>query len=239
MRLLQQNSRLRQENSRLTSKLADALMVVRIPTHIHDDDGDDDATVAASNLTDANLCGAVSEQWDGDAHPAAEVPTDDEDVAVAMDGDIVDGGEAVHEKVAVVPSVLRDSPSNFQSNHTAPTLSFDTVPTGTDDIRQIVTNNQIRSQDVEGLPLAPKRKRRRKRKRKRARRRKGQVNRRRPVHSPVTPPCRHDKARSQAVDAARTYESYIREFRELFNSNAAGYCPASGFDTTWHRKGIG
>ena len=82
-RLLQQNSRLRQENSRLTSKLADALMVVRIPTHIHDDDGYDDATVAASNLTDANLCGAVSEQWDGDAHPAAEVPTDDEDVAVA------------------------------------------------------------------------------------------------------------------------------------------------------------
>ncbi|EJK50731.1 hypothetical protein THAOC_30179 [Thalassiosira oceanica] len=77
-------------------------------------------------------------------------------------------------------------------------------------------------------------KRRRKRKRKRPRRRKKQAKPR-PKHSPVTPPRRHTNVRHQA---AKTHESLIKEFQAYFYSDAAKYCPASGFDTNWHRKGI-
>ncbi|EJK54666.1 hypothetical protein THAOC_25686, partial [Thalassiosira oceanica] len=123
-----------------------------------------------------------------------------------------------------------------KSVHAAPSITFELVSTGTEDIRLIETNNQRKPQDVEGLPLEPKRKRRRRRKRKRPQRRKGKANKRRPGHSPVTPPRRQDNARRQA---AKTHESFIKEFRTFIYSNAAKYCPASGFDTNWHRKGIG
>mmetsp|Transcript_36013 Transcript_36013/g.85848 ORF Transcript_36013/g.85848 Transcript_36013/m.85848 type:complete len:292 (+) Transcript_36013:150-1025(+) len=158
---------------------------------------------------------------DDDVTPASE-----DDIADGIDGDTYDGGAPVY----------RDCPNNLQSVHTAPLLAFGLAPTITDDIRQIETNNLQQSQDIEGLPLVPKRKRRRKRKRKRPRRRKGQANKPRPKHSPVTPPRRHTNVRRQA---AKTHESLIKEFQAYFYSDAAKYCPASGFDTKWHRKGIG
>ncbi|EJK75399.1 hypothetical protein THAOC_02879 [Thalassiosira oceanica] len=144
-----------------------------------------------------------------------------------------------------VPAQLDDGDDD-DSVLTAPLLAFGLAPTGTEDIRLIETNNQRKSQDVEGLPLEPKRKRRRKRTRKRPRRRKGKANKRRPGHSPVTSPRHHDNARRHT---AMTYKSFIKEI----NSKDAGIwpvsgldtiwdrtaCPASGFDTNWHRKGIG
>ncbi|EJK61895.1 hypothetical protein THAOC_17530 [Thalassiosira oceanica] len=222
-RLLLTNSRLRQENSRLTSELADTRMAVQVSPHNREDaaaNDDDDATVATSNLTDVDVCETVPD-WDDDG---------DEDVTDDRVDDAIDGGAPVHR------SLHQGSPSNIQSVHAAPSITFELVSTGTEDIRLIETNNQRKPQDVEGLPLEPKRKRRRRRKRKRPRRRKGKANKRRPGHSPVTPPRRQDNARRQA---AKTHESFIKEFRAFIYSNAAKYCPASGFDTNWHRKGIG
>ncbi|EJK62977.1 hypothetical protein THAOC_16392 [Thalassiosira oceanica] len=205
-RLLLTNSRLRQENSRLTSDLADARMAVQVSPHDREDvaaGDDDDATVAMSNLItvdgcetfpdhwDDNVCEAVL-VWDDDIHSAAEVPSSYEDAADDRVDDAIDGGAPVHKGVAVDRSLHQGSPSNIQSVHAAPSLSFELVSTGTEDIRLIETNNQRKSQDVEGLPLEPKRKRRCKRTRKRPRRRKGKANKRRPGHSPVTPPRHHD-----------------------------------------------
>mmetsp|Transcript_11573 Transcript_11573/g.25148 ORF Transcript_11573/g.25148 Transcript_11573/m.25148 type:complete len:345 (-) Transcript_11573:414-1448(-) len=191
-----------------------------------DDDDDDEATVATSNLTGIDSCENVPAQLDDGDDDDDVTPASEDDIADGIDGDTYDGGAPVY----------RDCPNNLQSVHTAPLLAFGLAPTITDDIRQIETNNLQQSQDIEGLPLVPKRKRRRKRKRKRPRRRKGQANKPRPKHSPVTPPRRHTNVRRQA---AKTHESLIKEFQAYFYSDAAKYCPASGFDTKWHRKGIG
>ncbi|EJK70721.1 hypothetical protein THAOC_07903 [Thalassiosira oceanica] len=62
-RLLLMNSRLRQENSRLTSELADARLTVQVsPQEDREDTAtidDDNATVATSNLTDVDGCETV------------------------------------------------------------------------------------------------------------------------------------------------------------------------------------
>ncbi|EJK54374.1 hypothetical protein THAOC_26004, partial [Thalassiosira oceanica] len=216
-------ARLRQAHHCLTQEIARSTAAVPIHGEDDDDDDDDEATVAAaSNLTGIDCCPAqLDDDDDDDVMPASE-----DDEAAAMDGDPYDGGAPVYH----------DCPNNLQSVHTAPLLAFGLAPATTDDIRQIETNNLQQSQDVEGLPLVPKRKRRRKRKRQRPRRRKGQANKPRPTHSPVTPPRRHANVRRQA---AKTHESFIKEFQAYFYSSAAKYCPASGFDTNWHRKGIG
>ncbi|EJK70735.1 hypothetical protein THAOC_07883 [Thalassiosira oceanica] len=221
---------LRQAHHRLTQEIDQSTAAV--PIHGEDDDDDDDddeATVATSNLTGIDSCENVPAQLDDGDDDDDVTPASEDDVADGMDGDTYGGGAPVY----------RDCPNNLQSVHTAPLLAFGLAPATTDDIRQIETNNLQQSQDIEGLPLVPKRKRRRKRKRKRPRRRKGQANKPRPKHSPVTPPRRHTNVRRQAAKTAKTHESFPKEFQAYFYSNAAKYCPASGFDTNWHRKGIG
>ena len=127
--------------------------------------------------------------------------------------------------VEVAPSVERGSTTNLQSVLAAPLTAFASAPASTDDIRQIETNDQLESQDFEGLPPKPKGKRRRKRNK---RRRRGRAKKSRPKHSPVTPPNRHDKARRHT---AMTYKSFLKEIY----SEDAGHCPVSGFDTIWDR----
>ncbi|EJK47054.1 hypothetical protein THAOC_34253 [Thalassiosira oceanica] len=132
-RLLLTNSRLRQENSRLTSELADARLTVQVSPQDREDTAtvvDDNATAATSNLTDVdgcetvpdhwddNVCGTVSD-WDDDNHSAAEVPSGDEDVADDRIDDAIDGGAPVHKGVAVDRSLHQGSLSNIQSVHAA------------------------------------------------------------------------------------------------------------------------
>ncbi|EJK47397.1 hypothetical protein THAOC_33880 [Thalassiosira oceanica] len=199
-RLLLTNSRLRQENSRLTSELADARLTVQVsPQEDREDTAtidDDNATVATSNLTDVdgcetvpdhwddNVCGIVPD-WDDDIHSAAEVPSGDEDVADDRIDDAIDGGLQML-KVFLLSRRGRDVASGHVSVRDAARARPTSAALGT-------------------LLCDPT-------------------------------PRRHDNTRRQA---AKTHESFIKEFQAFIYSNAAKYCPASGFDTNWHRKGIG
>ena len=234
-------ARQRQETERLRIELSGCTAVQEQRRSDVDND-DEDATVAASNLTDNGLFGAVSDSWDEDVPHHAEVLSGDDEDDVVRDqrlaGVAYDGGALVRQvDVEVAPSVHRGNTTNLQSVFDAPVLAFPLALASSDGIGQTEPNGQLKSRDFEGLPLKPKRKRRRKRKRQRPRRRKGRANKRCcPKHSPVTPPRRHDSVRRQA---AKTHESFIKEFQTFFNSNAAKYCPASGFGATRHLKGIG
>jgi len=247
------HARLCRAHARLQVEVAPSIVEAPVQGDGDDDGGDDDcddddATVGASNLTSDELLEDAPD-WDDDEPHPTEVPISDDEVVgdQRTTGDAYDGGALIQKgEVEVAPSVHRGITNNLQSVLTAPVTAFASAPTSADDIRQIETNDQLESQDFEGLPPKPKRKRRRNRNRKRKRRRPGPAKKSRPKHSPVTPPNRQGKARRHT---AMTYKSFIKEI----NSKDAGIwpvsgldtiwdrtaCPASGFDTNWHRKGIG
>ncbi|EJK70362.1 hypothetical protein THAOC_08284, partial [Thalassiosira oceanica] len=86
--------------------------------------------------------------------------------AAAPDGEaLLPTGE-----VEVAPITTWGNIYTLQSVLATPLKAFAPAHTSSDDIRQIETTNQHKSQDLEGLPPVPRRKRRRVRKRKRTRR---------------------------------------------------------------------
>ena len=187
--------------------------------------GDDEGNVEAARGSPNNLQSILAAPLQAFA-PSS--PIDDEVVEDRRSaGDAYDGGVLIKTSdVEVAPSVERGSTTNLQSVLAAPLTAFASAPASTDDIRPIDTNNQQKSQDLEGLPPKPKRKRRRIRKRKR--RRSGRNKKSRLKHSPVTPPNQHARARRRVT---MTYKSFGKEI----TSEDTGHCPISGFHTIWDR----
>ncbi|EJK76989.1 hypothetical protein THAOC_01209 [Thalassiosira oceanica] len=168
------HTRLRQDHARL----AHGVEQLTVAVDVHGEGGDDDdATVAASNLSGVDCCEDVLTQLKDGA--------DEGDInAAAPDGEaLLPTGE-----VEVAPITTWGNIYTLQSVLATPLKAFAPAHTSSDDIRQIETTNQHKSQDLEGLPPVPRRKRRRVRKRKRTRRCPGQAKKSRPRHSPVTPP---------------------------------------------------
>ena len=106
--------------------------------------------------------------------------------------------------------------------------AFTVVTKSTKDIRQIVKNNQLESQD-EGLPSKPKKKRCRKNRKRRRRRGRHKTKYDHSDHSPVThPPPSPADTRRQTNTALKSHAK--KEFHALFNSAATKSLPVSGFD---------